>query len=83
MIAKGYMPMSFSCLSKYDKVLKKREDYSTHEALYKNFNYAYLPLIEYYNKTGEVVYRIADLPTEKERKEQQANKILSEFRINK
>jgi hypothetical protein len=62
LIAKGYMGSKMKCLSEYDKVLNVRIDHSTHEALYRNFEESYLPLIKYYNETDELYTRIDDLP---------------------
>lgn len=82
LIAKGYQGTNMKCLSEYDQFQKCRVDHSNSSALYENFNAKFLPLIEFYNKTGEYIPSIKDLPSVTAQQEAQTKTVLDEFRID-
>ena len=82
LISKGYMGSSMSCLAKYDEDKHERIDYTSHEELYKQFNITYLPLIEFYNETGEYIDDIEYLPSKTAFKQSSQANILNDFRID-
>lgn len=83
LIAKGYQGDYMDCWSKYDKSLQKRIDYTTPDKLYRIFNDEYLPLIEFYNQTGEYIDEISQLPITTAKKQCVEYNMLDEFRIDK
>lgn len=83
LIDKGYMGSNMKCLSEYDEANHQRVDYTTHKELYKDFESTYLPLIKYYNKTNEMHYNLATLPSVIERKRRNTKAILDGYEINR
>lgn len=82
LIAKGYQPRNMKCLSEYDQYHKCRIDHSTHSALYEDFNAKYLPLIKFYNETGEFIKTTEELPTVIAQKQARVATVLDDWRID-
>ena len=81
LVDKGYMGKNMDCTSKYDPVKRERVDQSSHAALFKVFNEYYIPLIEYYNKTGEVYYTVEKLPPVVAKKQMAEDAVLAGYEL--
>ncbi len=81
MIDKGFMGQNMRCVSEYNHIEHKFIDYTTHESLFEDFNATYLPLIEYYNQTGEVEYSVDSLSYKIKQRREYENSVLRGYEL--